>query len=213
MGTWYAVRGSKINGVFASWEEAMQHMRGQPKAELKQFERRMGEGEVDRGMLSAKIWLRSLKVAVPVEGAGESKQTSNTGSESAVVQPPALPCVMPARHARPCVGLSPLLCSAFDHGMLRFSGLEAESDESDSTCTEEGGPADRPGSPSCEKHERVGSVMHQVRRALKVAAAGIRKPPRGSVGAQLGVRGAGQAGLGLGGERYQIRPSAASPQS
>ena len=55
---WYAVRNGRKTGIFGSWEQVQEQIRDFDGAQMKEFER-SEPGGVDRGLLQAKMWLRS----------------------------------------------------------------------------------------------------------------------------------------------------------
>jgi hypothetical protein len=62
---WYAVRVGRQTGVFPTWEQAQQQVGGFEGAQVKEFERSDAAGGIDRGLLQAKMWLRSGSEAKP----------------------------------------------------------------------------------------------------------------------------------------------------
>ena len=62
---WYAVRVGRQTGIFPTWEQAMQQVGGFEGAQMKEFERADAAGGIDRGLLQAKMWLRSGSAKPP----------------------------------------------------------------------------------------------------------------------------------------------------
>ena len=60
---WYAVRVGRQTGVFPTWEQAQQQVGGFEGAQVKEFER--SDAAIDRGLLQAKMWMRSGSEAKP----------------------------------------------------------------------------------------------------------------------------------------------------
>ena len=130
---WYAVRGGGQTGVFGSMEQAIQQIAGFPGAQMKEFER-ADPGGIDRGLLQAKMWLRS--------GGAEAMTTSST------MGPPGLRSMPPktvasskqAEEYLPSTRrFSPMLLDAFHYGFFgEVCAREAEAEErreiSTSTC-------------------------------------------------------------------------------
>jgi hypothetical protein len=129
---WYAVRGCGQTGVFATMEQAIGQIAGFPGAQMKEFER-ADPGGIDRGLLQAKMWLRS--------GGAEDITTSAMGPPGLRSMPPKT--VASSKHAEEFLPstrrFSPMLLDAFHYGFFgEVCAREAEAEErreiSTSTC-------------------------------------------------------------------------------
>ena len=107
---WYAVRQGRQTGIFGRLEQAVEQTRGFEGAQMKAFER--SEGGVDRGLLQAKMWLRS----------GSQVATSMPPPDKPASRVPPVP-VGPVPSAR---RFSPMLLDAFHFGFFGdVAGREA----------------------------------------------------------------------------------------
>jgi hypothetical protein len=155
---WYAVRVGRQTGVFPTWEQAQQQVGGFPGAQMKEFERSdAAVGSIDRGLLQAKMWMRSGSEAKP--------------SSSSMPPPGPRPVpVLAHQENEPVQNLpsarrfSPMLLDAFHFG---FFGSKCAREAAEEQEEEEQGSR-RPG--------RAASAEN--RRALGLAATEKRKRPR-----------------------------------
>ncbi|EKX53793.1 ribonuclease H1 [Guillardia theta CCMP2712] len=140
---WYAVRRGRNVGIFSTWEQAREQIKGLDWAEMKTFERTsMVDGAVDRGLLSAKIWLRSGQNE---ECAKHAPQTAPIVRELNAVPfhklpekvPDQVSCEQDELVVNPsCFALkanvSPLLASAYTFGM--YHAVRLNSADSATNC-------------------------------------------------------------------------------
>eukprot|EP00960_Hanusia_phi_P050564 760290-Hanusia_phi.AAC.7 len=122
---WYAVRRGRNVGIYPTWEQACEQIRGLDWAEMKTFDRTsMVDGAVDRGLLSAKIWLRSGQNEENVKHLPQPepfpKETTsfpaNRLDEQASLEPDEF--VVNASCFALKANVSPMLANAFNFGLF-----------------------------------------------------------------------------------------------
>jgi hypothetical protein len=115
---WYAVRNGRKTGIFGTWEQVQEQISGFEGASVREFER-LENGGVDRGLLQAKMWLRSGSHTEMLPPASRPPAAWQQGA--AAQRPPEEPPGPSARR------FSPMLLNAFHWGFFgEVCGREAE---------------------------------------------------------------------------------------
>ena len=154
---WYAVRVGRQTGVFPTWEQAQQQVGGFEGAQMKEFERFDASGGIDRGLLLAKMWLRS---------GSEAKQSSSS------MPPPGPRPLLAHQENEPVQNLpsarrfSPMLLDAFHFGFFGSKCAREAAEEKEEEEEEEGS----------RRSGRAASADN--RRAMGLAATEKRKRTR-----------------------------------
>ena len=122
---WYAVRHGRKTGIFGTWEQVQEQISGFEGAVVKEFERNgAGGGGVDRGLLQAKMWLRSgSQPEMPPPASRPPACQQNTAAAPARQRPPLEeePNLPSARR------FSPMLLNALHWGFFGdLGGREVE---------------------------------------------------------------------------------------
>ena len=111
-------------GIFGTWEQAEQQIRGFEGAQIKEFDRSDPSG-IDRGLLQAKMWLRSGSHSSESEAFGMAPPADRTVVQLAGALVPVPVAPLPSTRR-----FSPMLLDAFHYGFFgEMCAREAEAED------------------------------------------------------------------------------------